>query len=117
MAPTAPSAVMPASAPFPAPGPVVPAVHVEPAGAPAAASQPMGADTITRAPSSGHPVLRLQHPNMSGPSVVWVQQKLGVGTDGFFGPATKAAVQAFQSSHGLSPDGVVGPLTWAALGG
>lgn len=37
--------------------------------------------------------------------------------DGNFGPQTKAAVQAFQSSHGLVPDGIVGPLTWAALKG
>jgi peptidoglycan hydrolase-like protein with peptidoglycan-binding domain len=35
--------------------------------------------------------------------------------DGRFGPKTKAAVQAFQSDHGLDVDGIVGPKTWDAL--
>jgi peptidoglycan hydrolase-like protein with peptidoglycan-binding domain len=35
--------------------------------------------------------------------------------DGDFGPATRAAVMAFQSSHDLVPDGIVGSKTTSAL--
>jgi peptidoglycan hydrolase-like protein with peptidoglycan-binding domain len=35
--------------------------------------------------------------------------------DGRFGAKTKAAVNAFQSDHGLDVDGIVGPKTWDSL--
>jgi peptidoglycan hydrolase-like protein with peptidoglycan-binding domain len=35
--------------------------------------------------------------------------------DGLFGPRTQAAVQWFQTKHGLTPDGVVGPQTLGLL--
>lgn len=53
--------------------------------------------------------------------VAWTVQLLlrargqNVTADGSFGPATQAAVQAFQSSVGIASDGVVGPQTWERL--
>lgn len=40
-----------------------------------------------------------------------------LGVDGSFGPSTLAAVQSYQSGHGLSADGIVGPNTKASLDG
>lgn len=53
--------------------------------------------------------------------VRWAQyelQKAGVYTgriDGFFGPATEAAVKTFQRKHGLEADGSIGPITRQVL--
>ena len=44
-----------------------------------------------------------------------LQAKLGLVTDGFFGPVTQAAVIAFQQKNGLHPDGIVGDATFAKL--
>lgn len=58
---------------------------------------------------------------MSGAAVSALQTALNnfggqfVVADGQFGPATQAAVQAFQASRGLTADGIAGPMTQAAL--
>lgn len=51
----------------------------------------------------------------TGDAVVALQRLVGADPDGQFGPLTYAAVQAFQSTHGLTVDGIVGPQTWAGL--
>ncbi len=38
-----------------------------------------------------------------------------LATDGAFGPATKAAVQRFQSAYGLGADGIAGPATFSKI--
>jgi len=43
------------------------------------------------------------------------QHGASVAVDSDFGAETKAAVEAFQASHGLTADGVVGNETWPAL--
>lgn len=50
-----------------------------------------------------------------GPYVVELQNALGVGADGDFGPATERAVIDYQRTHGLVADGVVGTKTWEAI--
>jgi peptidoglycan hydrolase-like protein with peptidoglycan-binding domain len=56
----------------------------------------------------------------SGPEVYAIQYLLrhhgsAIAADGAFGPQTRAAVQAFQTSKSLASDGIVGPNTWAEL--
>src|SRR5918994_4325710 len=50
-----------------------------------------------------------------GDLVAHVQTRLGVASDGIFGPQTDAAVRKYQLSAGLDVDGIVGPNTWSSL--
>ena len=55
-----------------------------------------------------------------GDLVVWAQEHLvsagmAVTIDGDFGPQTLAAVQQFQTAHGIPVSGAVDPQTWTAL--
>lgn len=70
-------------------------------------------EVVTPTVTKPKPILKV---GSKGASVKALQKKLGVASDGDFGPKTKAAVVSFQKKHGLNPVGVVDALTWAKLG-
>ena len=51
-----------------------------------------------------------------GGGVRKLQQALGIGVDGVFGPQTARALKRWQRAHGLVADGIAGPATRGALG-
>jgi peptidoglycan hydrolase-like protein with peptidoglycan-binding domain len=57
--------------------------------------------------SQGHPIRTLQ--------LLLRARGHHIAVDGLFGPATEAAVKAFQASKGLAADGIVSPQTWTTL--
>lgn len=64
--------------------------------------------------SGSTPLVRLYH---KGEPVERIQRAVGATADGYFGPNTKNAVQAYQRKNGLTADGIVGPKTWAKING
>lgn len=52
----------------------------------------------------------------TGSAVRTLQSRIGVTSDGVFGPRTLSALRTYQRSHGLVVDGVAGPATWRSLG-
>lgn len=74
-----------------------------------------GAPSAAAAPAAGGSRATVRQ-GSSGADVVYLQGKLKITADGAFGPKTRAAVVAFQTSKGLVADGIVGPKTWAAIG-
>lgn len=67
-------------------------------------------------PSSGS----IYKEGSKGDEVIQIQRRLwaydnAITVNGNFGPATKAAVQAFQTRHSLTVDGIVGKNTWGKL--
>jgi lysozyme len=75
------------------------------------------AQVSTGAQTGGNPTLT---EGDTGPAVQTLQTRLNVwgatlAVDGNFGPATLAAVKAFQAAQKLTVDGIVGPQTWSAL--
>lgn len=82
----------------------------------------LGDTPVIRVPAETTPrrLLRLKQPPMTGPDVVWLQERLTraglrINANGTFDTVTDAAVRNFQDGHGLKVDGVVGPVTRAAL--
>ena len=57
--------------------------------------------------SQGHPIRTLQ--------LLLRAHGHNLTVDGMFGPATEAAVKAFQTSKGMTADGIMSAQTWSAL--
>lgn len=50
-----------------------------------------------------------------GDGVKIMQEALGIGADGVFGPGTERALKEWQAANGLVADGIAGPATFAKL--
>jgi peptidoglycan hydrolase-like protein with peptidoglycan-binding domain len=71
-----------------------------------------GPDTFM---AMGLPELVLLKQGTRGDTVKKLQQKLGVGADGQFGPGTEKALREYQKANGLKADGMAGPATLAQM--
>lgn len=72
-----------------------------------------GPDTFTALGLNELVLLRI---GTRGETVKKLQEALGIGADGKFGPATEKAVKEFQAANGLEVDGLAGPETLAKIG-
>jgi putative chitinase len=50
-----------------------------------------------------------------GEGVKMMQEALGIGADGVFGPGTEKALKQWQEANGLTADGIAGPATLGEL--
>lgn len=80
-------------------------------------SQAAGRSCSSSTSWSQRPVLRYGDTDSC---VIELQRRLvshgqRIATDGSFGRATRAAVEAYQRAHRLQADGIVGPRTWKSL--
>lgn len=75
----------------------------------------IGASDVEVTPETvpGRPIVKRD--SLEVESIFFIQRRLAIKADGHFGPATEAAVKAFQARHGLKADGIVGPATWTRL--
>ncbi len=53
---------------------------------------------------------------LKGAPVKRLQEKLGIESDGAFGPGTEKALKEYQAANGLAVDGIAGPDTFAKIG-
>ncbi|HEY4518117.1 MAG TPA: peptidoglycan-binding protein [Candidatus Paceibacterota bacterium] len=105
---TAAPTSVPISVPLPAPTPIT--APIVGTAAPTSSSSLVFVSPLALG-SKGAEVTALQN-------ILIAQGYLEAGSNsGFFGELTKAAVQKYQTAHGLSPLGNVGPSTRAALNG
>lgn len=65
---------------------------------------------------NGYPTLRKgNRSHRKAGAIMIVQHAVGATIDGVYGPATMAAVRAWQEAHDLTPDGITGYRTWASI--
>ena len=62
---------------------------------------------VVQSGNQGHPIRTLQF--------LLRAHGHNLAVDGMFGPATEAAVKAFQTGKGMTADGIVTPQTWSVL--